>query len=93
MYSPHSPKSAPASASAVQEPSDWRCAWYQREAPDGDLTSKEAFRAGSAQPDAERAMEPSSIDADTETSPAENSAEAVAASEVKPSIVAHTLTE
>ena len=92
MYSPHSPKSAPASAAAAQDPSDWRYAWYQREAPEGDLTSKETFFAWSAQPEAERAIEPSSIEADAEMSPAENSAEAVAVTDVKPPSVAQALT-
>ena len=92
VYSPHSPKSAPASTVAAQDPSSLRRAWYQRSAPDGEITSKATLREGTSQPEADSSREPPDTSAETEISPAENEAGVSAVATATPSMVAQALT-
>ena len=71
-----------AGASAVQEPSSCLSAWYQREAPEGATTSKEALESSALQPETESSRDSPETAADASTSPAEREAEPFAITRV-----------
>ena len=49
-------------------PSAWRKAWYQRQAPDGEVTCRAALEGWELKPDAEAEIEPESADRESSTS-------------------------
>ena len=64
-------------------PSAWRKAWYQRQAPDGEVTCRAALEGWELKPDAEAEIEPESADRESSTSGRGASAAALAHASVR----------